>query len=104
MFICRGETIFIQIGENLRSVKEILIGDFILIEKPPRMWDSTLNKKCPLYVEDFPYLVRVEKVQEEVRPHAIIRSMTCGNYGWDLDSIIESGARKMVRCDFKKIK
>lgn len=100
MFICRGETLFIQIGKKLQSIDEILVGDFILIEKSPSMWNSILNKKCPLYVEDFPYLVRVGEIQS----HGIIRFMTCGNYGWDLDSIIEAGARKMVRCDFKKIK
>jgi hypothetical protein len=53
----------------------------------------------PLNRVTFPYFLQVKNISK-----GISTSMTCGNYGWNLDAIINAGVRKMIEIDFKRIK
>ena len=66
-----------------RKIKE---GDRIRILREPKCWASELNDNYPKD-QVFP----VEIVVKKLKKKSDYTAMTCGNYGWDLESIIEAG-------------
>jgi hypothetical protein len=99
MEIFHDGKIFTMKPERLMETDEVSIGDFILIERNPRIWNSELTGVYPLNKVTFPYFLQVKNISK-----GISTSMTCGNYGWNLDAIINAGVRKMIEIDFKRIK
>ena len=70
----------------LEDPSEISVGDMLTILRRPNRWDSFLNGNCPLSLK-YPIEITVKKIREGYSCTA----MTCGNYGWDLETIIEAG-------------
>ena len=66
------------------NVSELKEGDTIRVLSRPRGWDSSLNPKNPLNNLTFPHTLKIKKI--DVGPFGT--SMTCGEYGWSLDSIV----------------
>lgn len=79
----------------ITNVNELKVGDVILIKSKPELWSSRLNENSPLRGKlDFPIIITIKKIR-----HINIfdyYSMTCGNYGWVLESIIEAGCKKII--------
>jgi len=76
--------------EKVNNVKELTIGDTIKILNKPRCYSSYLNVNNPFdYIVDFPHILTIKNISlnNDKTHHA----MTCGNYGWDLESIVEIG-------------
>jgi len=64
------------------------IGDEIIITKKPNLWSSDLNQNCPFNI-DYPIKIQIKQLSEYHSNHINTIAMTCGDYGWDLTSLIE---------------
>ena len=63
-------------------------GDRIVIDKEPQTWNSALNKNCPLVDGlTFPHTLTIKKISFVNEKWV----MTCGEYGWSIDSILNAG-------------
>ena len=73
---------------KLTHISDFKVGDTIEILKKPRFWHSELNENDPLIANlTYPYVLTIKEIRED--------AMTCGNYEWDLDAIIEAGCNKI---------
>ena len=74
---------------KLTHISDFKVGDTIEILKKPRLfWHSELNENDPLIANlTYPYVLTIKEIRED--------AMTCGNYEWDLDAIIEAGCNKI---------
>lgn len=91
-------------GRVIQDVYEIQSGDHLFIMNRPSRWASRLNRECPFdYNIKYPHLIEVKSIihDERTQEHTPI---SCGNYGWDLPSIIKRGGRIAYKINFKKIK
>ena len=67
---------------------KVKVGDTIEILKKPRLWYSELNGNDLLIANlTYPYVLTIKEIRGDV--------MTCGNYGWYLNAIIEAGCNKI---------
>lgn len=82
---------FLKEPIKITDVKQLRVGDTIKVLRPPIHWCDKLNKNCPLYLK-FPYKLTITQLKD-VKPQYINEyiCMTCGKYGWDLNSIVEAG-------------
>ena len=69
--------------------REVKIGDRIRVLRKPLKWASLLNNRSPLNLK-YPYELTVKNI---VKDESYQTSLTCGEYGWHLESIIEAGFR-----------
>lgn len=70
--------------------------DIIKILNKPSHWNSILNKNNPIDESiklKFPYILKIKKMSPIFNPSYL--AMTCGEYGWDLESIIKAGCEKL---------
>lgn len=78
--------------KRIENVTELKVGDEILIEKDPSSWSSHFNGNCPRGVVAYPHKLTIKKIGFSdsigVEKHW---AMTCGNYGWSLQPIIDAG-------------
>ena len=69
-------------------IVDLKAGDRIMIMNTPGLWSSALNDNCPLAGKvKFPCVLTIKKLRH-IDGHW---AMTCGKYGWDLESIVEAG-------------
>ena len=64
---------------------EFKIGDEIIIKSKPFHWASLLNKNSPIHLDIYPYKCTIQNIEKD----GGYTAMTCGKYGWDLDSLIQ---------------
>jgi hypothetical protein len=91
-------------GKTIHDVHEVQKGTKLFIMKRPGRWSSRLNRECPFdYEIEYPHQIEVKSVihGDRLQHH---NPITCGNYGWDLNSIMDDGARIAHKLEFKKIK
>ena len=80
--------------KTIKDVSELKVGDEILIEKKPSFWSSYLNFNNPLKgVLIFPHKLTIKEMKSDEQCH----SMTCGEYGWSLQPIIDAGCKLISR-------
>lgn len=73
---------------KLTHISDFKVGDTIEILNKPEYWHSQLNGNDPLIANlTYPYVLTIKEIRED--------AMTCGNYEWDLDAIIEAGCNKI---------
>lgn len=69
-------------------ISDLKAGDRIMIMNTPELWSSALNDNCPLGSKvKFPHVLTIKKI-EHLNHHW---PMTCGKYGWDMESIVKAG-------------
>lgn len=77
--------------KKVTHISEIKVGDRIKILARPNTWGSFLNDNYPLN-QDFPLEVTVKEIKHvDVDRNHSYMAMTCGYYGWSLNSIVEAG-------------
>lgn len=81
-------------------MSEFKIGDVCIIKGKPTRWASLLNKNCPFYNLSFPKMIKITEICNSNGYTA----MTCGNYGWNLDNLIENGLIEKHADNNKKYK
>lgn len=85
-------------NKKITDIRELKIGDTIRILGRPGAWSSGLcNKKPHDYDLTYPYTLTIKEIEYRDDHYA----MTCGNYGWDLDSIIYRGCELVESADDK---
>lgn len=72
---------------KITDVKQLRVGDRIKILEKPDAWDSLLMNESPTKLK-FPFTVKIKEIKQWGTNDA---AMTCGSYGWSLDSIVEAG-------------
>lgn len=72
----------------IKEYRGFKVGDTILITNKPMCWSSRLNTNNPLEKVIFPHKLTILKISN-------LGSMSCKDYGWDLDSILNSGYEKV---------
>ena|SRR5699024_3375998 len=75
------------------DVKELSVGDNIIITTRPSRWSSAYDKEYPLNKYIFPYSMKILQMGET---YGTI-SATCGTYGWSLSCAVEEG--KVLKCN-----
>lgn len=68
-------------------MSEFKVGDVCIIKGRPTKWSSFLNENSPMNNLNFPKKITITKIFNRIS----YTSMTCGYYGWDLDSLIKDG-------------
>lgn len=81
---------------KIYNVEQLKVGDTIIIEKQPHSWSSTLNKTFPFGKVTFPHKLTIK----EIKYGGDFTAMTCGDFGWTLDSIVNAGCYKVNRFPF----
>lgn len=74
------------------DVKDLSVGDIIIIAAKPSRWSSAYNKEYPLNKDIFPYSMKILQMGETCSRI----SATCGTYGWSLSCAVEEG--KVLKC------
>lgn len=82
--------------QKIRSIEELKEGDKIIIQKEPTLGSSQLNPNFYFHILTFPYILTIRKIELIANQDYSYIAMTCGNYGWDLESIIEAGCKKII--------
>lgn len=82
---------FLKEPIEITDVKQLRVGDRIKILKRPESWADEMNENFPLDLK-FPFELTIQQLKE-IKCQAINNyiAMTCGFYGWDLNSIVEAG-------------
>lgn len=85
---------YFEVGKHTRKgyyivtdIKDLSVGDRIIITSQPKYWASRHSDRCPLDENIFPYgmeILQMTKVNDEIEA-------TCGTYGWSLDTAVEEG-------------
>lgn len=86
------------------KIQDLKIGDEIVISRKPRTWSSDLNSNCPLFKNNiiYPYTCVIKDIKK-INGDKDYTSMTCGKYGWSLDSLIkENLITKINKTDMKE--
>lgn len=85
---------------KVRNLEQLKVGDTIVIKSEPTYWSSCINTECPFHgAVVFPHVLTIERIE----PRATYTAMTCGSYGWNLDSIIDAGCELLEEDCFEEI-
>ena len=84
--------------KTIKDVSELKAGDEILIENKPSFWSNKLNRKHPFDL-NFPYKLVIKEIKLYHVDGEPRYAMTCGNYGWSLNSIIDAGCKLISRTE-----
>ena len=73
-------------------------GDSAIILGKPKSWYIALNGDCPgeIHKDDFPFRITIKEIGLDWN----YVSMTCGNYKWDLTSLIKDNLIELY-CPYK---
>ena len=82
---------------KVNSVDELQVGDTIKILKRPKTWCSNLHDENPLRLE-FPRTLKIKDITlgKDGWGKYSYHTMTCGEYGWCLDDIVDAGCLLVV--------
>lgn len=69
------------------DVKELSVGDTIIITGRPSSWSSLYSDGFPLNQNIFPYGMKILQMGEKKG----LVSATCGTYGWSLSYAVKEG-------------
>ena len=72
------------------KIKDLKVGDNIIITKQPPQWSSVCHYRCPMSRGDitFPYHCKITLIKyDRATKHY---GMTEGEYGWSLTSLIKN--------------
>lgn len=87
---------------DLKEFKGYKIGMKVIITGVPSTWSSHCNENYPMRIK-FPYYCTIKMIGY----HNSSYSMTCGYYGWALDTLIDEhlilSEKEMRRRKIKKI-
>lgn len=73
---------------KLTDISDFKVGDTIEILNKPKYWYSQLNNNNPLKaILNYPHILTIKKIR--------IDAISCGNYEWDLESIIQVGCNRI---------
>ena len=76
---------------KITDVKQLRVGDKIKILTEPMTWSDRLNKNH-FFDLKFPYELTIKEIKDiSTKNIGNYTAMTCGKYGWCLDSIVEAG-------------
>jgi hypothetical protein len=81
------------IDMKVTSVDQLKKGQYVKIKRKPASWSSTLNRNNPIGKVSFPYTIQIKEVKRGSNGTAI----TCGKYGWHLDSIVKAGCVRYTK-------
>jgi hypothetical protein len=80
------------------------VGDRVIIKGKPKSWSHKLNKNCPLAPwkgeVSYPYECTIEGLENS----ELFVSMTCGKWGWCLDTLVEDNLIEKIENMERKIK
>jgi hypothetical protein len=87
--------------KKIKHPSQLQVGDIIRILKQLIGWSSHLHKMCPIKTLAITY--PHELVIKSIKKCDTYTAMTCGNYGWSLESIIEAGCVKIAHvCNYNE--
>lgn len=69
------------------DVKDLSVGDIIIIAAKPSRWASRYSDGYPLNQNIFPYTMKILQIGEKEG----VVAATCGTYGWSISHAVREG-------------